>query len=157
MSFFGGPRPANEVIAAKEIGSEGEFAEMVKTTVSEKLKPAGIVINEVQILDATPTDREMAIALGEPAKAESKMQADKLLAEGHAAPVREIGQAMRDFPEALHIPALEAMVRTAEAAGDRAIISLGGATEGFKPPDIAQIQQLRELNARLNPPGDATP
>ena len=159
VTLFSRPRPADEVIAAKDKDTKvaGEFAEAIKTTVSEKLEPAGIVIKEVQMLDATPTDRQMAIALGAPAKAKSQKEADELLAKGHAAPVREIGQAMRDFPEALHIPALEAMVRTAEKAGDKAIISLGGATEGFKPPDIAQIQQLRELNARLNPPGDATP
>lgn len=149
-TMFSRARPHTEIIAAKDESSASEMSAFITAKVKEAVKAIGLNALETQMLDVTPTDRNTATELSRPAVAEATRQADILLAEGKAAPIRKIGEALRDFPEAMHVPGLEANVRMVEKAGDRALIFFGGDQQSGQPLQVAQIRELRELNKRLS-------
>lgn len=151
ISTYTRRKPVREVLAAHDAASAEEMSDMITERMTRSLGGIGIIVLESQYIDISTVNARDAEMLGDVARAEVDKTARELRAKGDAAPVREIGMAMREYPEAAHIPAIEARVRAVGAAGDRAIIFFGN-DNSDKPMDAVQIQQLRELNARLAPP-----
>lgn len=150
------PLPHTQVLVAADSTAAAAMATFITNEVRGRLEVIGLDAFETQILDISPTNEELQRELAEPARAQARLDAAVLDARAKAEPVVRIGEALRNYPEAQHIPGLEARIRTAEAAGDKAIIVMGGDSDDVKPLDAASLRALRELNARLSPPA-ATP
>ena len=151
ISTYTRHKPVRDVLAAQDSTMAKEMSEVVTSQMTASLASIGIIVLESQYVDVSTVRETDATALGDVARAQVDKTARELRAQGEASPIREIGKAMRDFPEAAHVPALEAQIRTAQAAGDRAIIILGNNSD-IRPMDAVQVRELRELNARLAPP-----
>lgn len=156
ISTFTRRKPVRDVLAASDAAAAEEMSTAVTERMNRSLNDIGIIVRESQYVDVSTVNPQDAERLGDVARAQVDKTARELRAKGEAAPIREIGQAMKDFPEARDIPALEAQVRTAAAAGDKAIIILGNAG-GIQPTDAAMLRELRALNARLGPPSNDNP
>ncbi len=151
ISTFTRQKPVREVLAASDARSAEEMSETITERMTRSLSGIGIIVKESQYVDISTVRETDATALGDVARAQVDKTARELRAQGEASPIREIGKAMREYPEAAHIPALEAQIRTAQAAGDKAIIVIGNNAD-VRPLDAVQVRELRELNARLTPP-----
>lgn len=152
ISSFTRTKPVAEVLAISDPTKAREMTDEVTRQLSRMLGPIGIEVTESQYVDISPTDPSDANMLGDKARAKVYKDSRELRAEGDAAPVRKIGQALKDFPEAAQIPGIDGIVRAVEAAGDRATIFLGD-PRTINPLDAAQLAELRRLTAPTNPAG----
>ena len=104
-----------------------------------------------QILDISVVDPEHRKKVADLALARVEKEAAKERAIGHAAEITEQGKALAANPEAMIIPRIEGDVRVAQAAGDKAIVVLGGASGGTDPTQLAILAELRRLRGGNNP------
>lgn len=138
-------RPADRLVAS----AEGDDAAALATEVGNEMRAAvedfGIRLDRTEIIDISFTDDAIRAKLGDVAVARVDRQAAEERAKGHAATLREQAQVLHDLPEAVIIAENEKFVRTAQAAGNKAIINLGGDGRGSRTP-AAILKELRELN-----------
>jgi regulator of protease activity HflC (stomatin/prohibitin superfamily) len=157
ISTYTRQKPLREVLAAKDTANAEEMSDSITARMTRSLEGIGIIVLESQYVDVSPVNDQDAEMLGDVARAQVDKTARELRAQGEASPIREIGKAMREYPEAAHIPALEAQVRTAQVAGDKAIIILGN-NSGIQPMEAATLKTLREISERLGlPPAQEQP
>ena len=112
----------------------------------------GLIISQVLITDISPiepsSDAQKKLGVLAYARIESDAMAAR--AVGQAAELREIHNAVKDAGETgLAVLESRTRVNTAEAAGDRAIIILGGNTNTVDPVQVATLKELRELNKKI--------
>ncbi len=109
-----------------------------------------------QLLDVSPANEEHRTAVSGLAIARINRASAEEAAIGGAAPTREQGKAMREYPEAAIIPQIEGSVRMAEAAGQKpggiVIVNTG---QGFTP-DPVQLATLKGVR-NLDPSSGGAP
>ena len=109
----------------------------------------GLIISQVLITDISPIEpsSDAQRKLGSLAYARIESDAMAARAVGQAAELREINKAVKKAG-ATGLAVLEARTRvnTAEAAGDRAIIILGGNNNTVDPVQVAALRELEALN-----------
>lgn len=152
VNLFTRPKNYQDVVAAKD--DAGAFMEFVTKKAKEKVDEIGIEVVETQLIDATVKDPTLRSQLAEPARAQAEKDAAELRADGNAAPIRKMGQALRDFPEASIIPGIEGMVRATQVANPNAFIFIGDPRTygGVNGMDAAQVREHRA--ARGATPGN---
>lgn len=139
-------------------------ADEVKRLLNIAVADFGLEVDQVQSVDLTPADPVHASRLAEPELAEADRIAAESRAKGNAAPLRESGQALQDYPEAALVAQEEIRVRVAQAMSENpnAIVFLGGSGGGQQTIDFAQFAELRKLRQQgqlppLQPPQPAPP
>jgi len=141
--------PANELLASINIEASRVIGNRISQLANESvggiegIEGFGLRVERTEIIDVTPTDPVIARKLGDVAVAKVDCLAAEERAKGHAAPIREQGKALREYPEAAIIPQNEALVRTAAAAGDKAIVNIGGG-RSVSAGEAALIKEIRE-------------
>jgi regulator of protease activity HflC (stomatin/prohibitin superfamily) len=149
----------DEVLSASNPAEARQLANVIKEVGAEHADPEkqgptrdfGITIKRVQVIDISPVSEEHARKLGDVAIARVDRKAREERAIGEAAPIRESGKALREFPEALVIPQIEGNVRTAQAAGDKAIVFLGTNSQPTDPTLAAILRELRDKRTGTGP------
>jgi len=132
-------RPIKEVNPA-------DAATEVTAILGETVKPMGIAIVQTLVIDLTPADAEQAKRLGEPEIARAYREAAEERARGDAAPLRESGKALQEYPQAAFIAQAEVTVRVARAMAENpnAFVFLGD-PRNINPLDAAQLNRLNQL------------
>jgi hypothetical protein len=154
ITSFTRPRPLNDVLSAKsEASSKSDLVEEVKTI--DKAVPQhdtsanyGIELRQVLVKDISPveTTSETKKRLAGAAFAAIERQTKEELAKGDAARIREQIKAVKEGDEiGLAVLASERDVRTAEAAGDNAIVVVGSGSR-VDPIQSAILKGVRDLN-----------
>ena len=138
-------RPANMLISATDLATAQLLGEQISVLTGASVKSFGVEVVRTEVIDVTPTDKDKANKLGDLAISRVDRQAAEERAIGLAAPIREQGKALQEFPEAALIPQNEAMVRAVTAAGDKAIVVLGGGGKSVSAGHAALIKEVREL------------
>lgn len=173
VSIYTRPRPLEEVLSAvgeeaartlsheiKEIGTlpDKDTQELPKKKSKDgkrvtEVTSFGLIISQVLITDISPIEpsSDAQRKLGSLAYARIESDAMAARAVGQAAELREINKAVQDAGET-GLAVLEARTRvnTAEAAGDRAIIILGGNNNTTVDPiQVATLKELKALNKKI--------
>jgi hypothetical protein len=148
ITAFARSRKLDNVLTAENAEVEKELAEHVYNIGQESKDgptvPYGIITpHRPQIVDISPSRTEDDQVLGDLARARVDRSASEERAKGNAAPIREMGAALREYPEAAVIPQVEGMIRTAQAAGDKAIFIVGG-TQAISPGEATIVRELRD-------------
>ncbi len=172
VNIYTRARPLEEVLSAKgeeaartlsheikEIGTLPD--EDTQESPKKKLKDGrrvtevtsfGLIISQVLITDISPIEptSDAQRKLGSLAYARIESDAMAARAVGQAAELREINKAVDDAGETgLAVLESRTRVNTAEAAGDRAIIILGGNNNTVDPIQVATLKELKALNKKI--------
>lgn len=139
-------RPAEEVVAAKNKDEARKLEADIQQELANAVASIGLAVVKTEYMDIDYVDEKDAEKMADKARSLVDKQAAENRAKGNAAPIREFGQALKDFPEAGIIPQTEALVRATQAAAatDKAFIFLGD-PRSINPLDAAQIKELRNL------------
>jgi len=146
-------KPIKEVTPARTIVE-------VKRLLEPTVAPFGLAIDDINVVDLTPSQQEHADRLAEPELAIADREAAETLAIGNAAPIRESGRALAEFPEAAVIAVEEVRVRLAAALApnQNAVAFLGG-SPGPEQMGAATFMELSRMrrDGRLPPVPTAPP
>ncbi len=138
-------RPLTEVLAAKNnLGPDGLIRALMKECVTPGIRMKQILITDISIVEPRTEIGKKFAGL---AIARVERQAKEELAKGDAAQLREqIKVVKKGGPTGLAVLTAERDVRTAKAAGDRAVVVLGGNGGSTDPTQAAILQELKEIN-----------
>jgi regulator of protease activity HflC (stomatin/prohibitin superfamily) len=155
ISHYTRARYYDDVISISKESEEREFSEEVVkigntaqdgSLTRNSVVPIGIRLSQALILDISPVREEDGVALGEEARARAEKKAMVERAEGRSAEIRKQAEAVRDNGHiGLAVLASERNVRTATAAGDKAIVIVGGSADA-DPIQAAILHELKQLN-----------
>lgn len=138
------------VLAAEDAVQAGMLeAEIIKVGKEEgQATRIGITIINAPILDISATSAAVEERLGDVGLARMDRDARKIRAEGEAEPVRQMGKALKEFPEGAIVPQIEGQVRTAQAAvsGKGQPIVIVGGGQQVDPTLAAILAELRKKN-----------
>ena len=141
-------RPYDDVVSIRDAEASRDFSDEIARigTLDAKNSVAaiGIRIKQVLIVDISPRREEDGIRLGEVARARVDRDSAELRAEGRAAEIRKQSEAVRENGHiGLAVLAAERNVRTATAAGEKAIVVVGGGGD-VDPIQVAILQELKK-------------
>lgn len=138
-------RPVNAVTAAAHRDSANDLAkEITERLKDDEVALLGIEVTQAQYIDVSTVDSEHAERLADAAIAAVDRDAAVLRAEGNAARLQKIGEAIKDHPHAETIMQTDASVQMATQMKDNpsAIVNIGGAA--VDPIQAAILKELRQ-------------
>jgi hypothetical protein len=141
VTNFTRTRPLKEVMSGTP-KTVGDLAKAVMDITS--ILDFGMKIVHVEIFDISLADTKLEEKIADLELARVEREALEERAKGRAADVRETGRALEEFPAGSIIPAQEARVRAAEAAGPGAIVMIGGDST-ITAGEAALIAQIKKL------------
>lgn len=151
VTHFTRSRYYDNVISILDEGDSRELSESIKKIGNDKDAPnsvvvIGIKISQALVIDISSTRDEDGIRLGEVARARVDRDAAAIRAEGRAAEIRKQAEAVKDNGHiGLAVLAAERNVRTAGAAGEKAIVVIGSGGD-VDPIHAAMLQEIKKIN-----------
>lgn len=156
-THFTRPKPLSQVLTSEDESDVRELSDSIKKIGDRGLEsfpgnsliPIGIEITQALVPDISLAREEDIERLGDVARAVVDRDAKKERAKGDASQIRELSKAVRHYKHiGLAALSVEKSVRTAEAAGDKAIVVMGGdnSTDPIQAATLKEIQSLREEN-----------
>ncbi|OGG41639.1 hypothetical protein A2837_00640 [Candidatus Kaiserbacteria bacterium RIFCSPHIGHO2_01_FULL_46_22] len=118
---------------------------------TNSVKVIGISISQALVMDISPVREEDGVRLGEVARARVDRDSTVIRAEGRAAEIDKQAAVVRSNGAiGLAVLAAERNVRTASAAGDKAIVVIGGGGD-TDPIQAAILHELKKQNEDPQP------
>ncbi len=142
--------PANSRDLSTEIEKIGE-QKTKKNPVSNSVHSIGIKISQALVMDISPVREKDGERLGEVARARVDKDAAVLRAEGRAAEIDKQAEVVaKNGAMGLAVLAAERNVRTASAAGEKAIVVVGNGGD-TDPIQAAILHELKKQNEESQP------
>lgn len=149
VTHFTRSRPYDDVISILNPANSRDFSDEIVKIGNDgpnSVKAIGIRVRQALVIDISPMRDEDGIRLGEVARARVDRESAVIRAEGRAAEIDKQAEATeRHGHIGLAVLAAERNVRTAAAAGDKAIVILGSGGD-TDPIQAATLQEVKKLN-----------
>lgn len=140
-------RPLSEVLAAKnDSGPNGLIHILMKEAATPGIRMKQVLITDISLVEPRTEIGKKTAGL---AVARVERQVKEELAKGDAAQLdAQIAVVKAGGHIGLAVLAAERDVRTAQAAGDRAVVVLGGGGGNADPIQAAMLQELKDISTK---------